>query len=446
MARGAIVVDREPVRERVIEPTAGELRGGSSVIGPGHDHRRQPPPLVVSRWLTAEVVEGMGRFEVDERDVGARVQRAWDTRDGRSVVVERAVSAAPLRQLQAVPRHATLATFKRARDDHRLRAAAVTIRHVNRLVHPAPFELPTPIDEFDVAQAIGSLLDGLAWLHGRGVTHGAVGPMALTTGPTGGKLSLAGAFGQPRGVVAADDIHAASALAFQLLVGDAPHGYADPRLDGCASYAVADAVRAGLHPDPLQRPSAALLATMVRGEFIPVIGALPRRESLATRVAASLHQLVRSCATASAGIGAVVAMAIVIGGLAAANQDNPSIVDAMTSPVDQLVTPAVAVPDAHAAAVPTTTGTLVAVEVPTTTIAPAIVSSPLVAATVSTTTSPPPVTTAAAPPPAPPRTTAAPPPPPPTTSTTTTRATSTTAPTTTKPGKGKEPHNGNNDD
>src|SRR5205814_7773274 len=59
-------------------------------------------------------------------------------------------------------------------------------------------------------------------------------------------------------------------------------------------------------------------AMMVRGEFIPVIGALPRREALATRVAASLHQLVRSCATASAGIGAVVAMAIVIGGLAAA--------------------------------------------------------------------------------------------------------------------------------
>ena len=193
----------------------------------------------------------MERFQIDERDAAARVQRARDTRNGRRVVVERGVRVARVRQLHAVPRHAAIASFEKARDDHRL-----------WLVHPAPLELPTPIDEFDVAQAIGSLLDGLAWLHRHDVAHGAVGPLSLTGGPTGGRLSLAGALGERSGVTEADDVYSASALAFQLLVGDVPHAYGDPRLDSCASYAVADAVRAGLHPDPSQRPSAALLATI----------------------------------------------------------------------------------------------------------------------------------------------------------------------------------------
>src|SRR4051812_22125526 len=115
----------------------------------------------------------MVQFVVGVADASSRLRRAHDTTSGRVVVLERGARSERLRQLQAIPRCASIAPFERVRDDHRL-----------QLVHPAPLDLPMPIDEFDVAQAIGSLLDGLAWLHALGATHGAVDTMALTAGPT----------------------------------------------------------------------------------------------------------------------------------------------------------------------------------------------------------------------------------------------------------------------
>jgi hypothetical protein len=62
-----------------------------------------------------------------------------------------------------MPPSAAIAPYERVRLGNR--------QHV---IHPAPLDLAQPIDEFDLAQAIGSMLDGLAWLHAHGVTHGAI--------------------------------------------------------------------------------------------------------------------------------------------------------------------------------------------------------------------------------------------------------------------------------
>ena len=96
-------------------------------------------------------------------------------------------------------------------------------------LHYAP---ASPPDEFDVAHAIGSLLDGLAWLHEHGFTHGAVDELALTSGPTGGRLSLAGALSRRGNATVADDVFGAAVLAYGLLVGEPPGLDAndDPRL------------------------------------------------------------------------------------------------------------------------------------------------------------------------------------------------------------------------
>src|SRR5437762_3670705 len=203
----------------------------------------------------------MTRFEFDALDT-ASVRRAHDTATGRVVVLERGVRSERSRQLQAIPKSAAIAPFERVRVNRRV-----------QIVHPAPLEFATPIDEFDVAHAIGSMLDGLAWLHEHGVTHGAIDGLALTPGPTGGRLSLAGASSRDASATPEDDVYAAAALAFTLLVGEAPgtDAHLDPRIALSASPSVAEALRSGLHPVAAQRPTAASLATMVRGEWLPPI-------------------------------------------------------------------------------------------------------------------------------------------------------------------------------
>jgi len=253
----------------------------------------------------------MVRFEVGAADVASTVRLARDTATGRALVVERRVRSERLRQLQALPPSTSVAPFERSRDNHRL-----------QLVHPAPLELAIPVDEFDVVQAIGSMLDGLAWLHAHGVAHGAVDAMALTSGPTGGRLSLAGAFGVAK-ATPEDDVYAASVLAYRMLVdGGAGSVVADDvRLEQCASPAVAEAVRAGLHPDGARRPGAALLATMVRGEFLLPISQPVVREPLLVRLHATLTQVLRTYGgICTAGVSAALAIVVLIASFASADQ------------------------------------------------------------------------------------------------------------------------------
>src|SRR5688572_15712121 len=108
----------------------------------------------------------MARYEFDSTDVATHLRLARDTVTDRVVVLEGGVRRERLKQLQAIPRCASIAPFERDRDGNHL-----------QLVHPAPLQLPSPVDEFDVSQAIGSMLDGLAWLHAHGATHGAVGTL-----------------------------------------------------------------------------------------------------------------------------------------------------------------------------------------------------------------------------------------------------------------------------
>ena len=271
-------------------------------------------------------MERMARFEIDVADADARVRRAWDRTTGRFVVLESGIRNERTRKVQAIPTNPAIAPYERVRVGNRV-----------QVIHPAPLEFALPLDEFDVAQAIGSMLDGLAWLHANGVTHGAIDATALTAGPTGGRLSLAGALSQRAHATAADDVYATSALAFTVLVGDAPgpDARSDVRLADSASLPVADAIRAGLDPDPSRRPTAASLATMVRGEYLPPVH-VPQlhptvrvrlREMLAIgvasfgRVGGSLAQLRRPYTTrATASIGAAFAMVLLIGGLALADQ------------------------------------------------------------------------------------------------------------------------------
>ncbi|HUP75792.1 MAG TPA: hypothetical protein VM282_22345 [Acidimicrobiales bacterium] len=376
------------------------------------------------------------------------------------MVLEQGLRSERTRKIQAIPPSAAIAPFQRVRLGNRV-----------QIIHPAPLEITQPVDEFAVAQAIGSMLDGLAWLHAHGVTHGAIDANALTAGPTGGRLSLAGALSQRSYATPEDDVYAVSALAFSLFVGDAPNpdAQSDVRLAESASLPVADAIRAGLDPDASRRPSAASLATMVRGEYLPPIRetfvrqtavgrlrvALALCATAAQQLTASVTQIVRPYTTrATAGVVAAFAMIFVVGGLAAAEQsglgamagtsslaDNSKAPDVLAARVETTF-PASTVPPL---AVPGPKNTLEAIDIAA---APVAVLSSAAVAPVEQ-PAPPPTTAPPPPPPAPPP--PPPPPPPPavlvaappataaqpvattaTSATTTTRVSTTRAPTTTR--------------
>src|SRR5438477_6930952 len=267
----------------------------------------------------------MARFDIDALDVESNVRRARDTATGDLVVLECGLHNQRIRRIQAVPSCAAIASFERVRFDGRM-----------QLVHPRPLEFATPIDEFDVAHAIGSLLDGLAWLHQHGVTHGAIDGLALTPGPTGGRLSLAGASSRDASATPEDDVYAAAALAFTLLVGETPgaDAHLDPRIALSASPSVAEALRSGLHPVAAQRPTAASLATMVRGEWLPPIFDVQSSPPLLVRMRAALASGVANVGRlaerarsvrphgirVTAGISAAVVAIVLVGGFAAADQ------------------------------------------------------------------------------------------------------------------------------
>ena len=388
----------------------------------------------------------MERFEVDAADASSNVRRARDTLTGRAVVLERGIRTERLRQLEAVPPCAAIAPFERTRDGHGL-----------RLVHPAPLELPTPVDEFDVVQAIGSMLDGLAWLHLHGVAHGAVNALALTAGPTGGRLSLAGAFGVET-ASPQDDVYAASALARRLLVGGAAGSRVagDIRAEHYASLAVVEAIHAGLDPDAAQRPSAIRLATMVRGEFLTPAAHVDTRDPLMVRWYATMRHVSRTYGSAVVSIGAALAAIILIASLAAADQhdpptralplslaEEPSAVQVLSESVQRPATTSTVVPTTVVVTTTVTTVTTARSDPPTPVVAPPATSAPANDVQPTTTiAAPPPPTTTVAPKPTPPTTptstasttTSRPP------STTTTRSTSTT--TTAPKGKGPKKDSG----
>ena len=429
----------------------------------------------------------MARFEIDETDVDAKVRRARDTASGCVVVLEQGLRSERTRKIQAIPASPAIAPFYRVRLGNRV-----------QIIHPAPLEFTQPVDEFAVVQAIGSMLDGLAWLHDHGLTHGAIDEIALTAGPTGGRLSLAGALSQRAHATPEDDVYAVSALAFRLFVGEAvgPDAQSDVRLAESASVPVADAIRAGLDPVASRRPSAASLASKVRGEYLPPLpetiirrtpfvrlrAALEVWVAAAERVTSWASQTIRPYTTRfTAGIAAAFAMILVVGGLAAAEQsglgamaaassfgDAPTAPDALVARVERAApsstvsTNAVSLPgdviavsdavNAQTTAV-LSSAAVVAAGIPAPTTAPTTTAPTTTAPT--TTASPPPTTAAprpttaiapivATPPTTAPTTIAAP------TTTrvaTTTRVTTTRAPTTTrvttttttrKPGKGKD--------
>ena len=366
----------------------------------------------------------MVRFDVEGTAIESTRQLARDTTTGRVVVLERQLRSDRLRQLQALPKSAAVAPFERVRDDHRLRIA-----------HPAPLVLTNPVDEFDVAQAIGSMLDGLAWLHAHGVAHGAVDAMALTAGPTGGRLSLAGALSEHSSATPEDDVYAASALAFTLLVGSAPgqDAYADSRLTQCASRAVAEAIRAGLDRDVTRRPGAAALAAMVRGErLLPILDVHPR-EAWWQRMRDGL--VARPYVTRIAsGVATAVALIVLAGGLVAWDDANPHMLAATGSPMTDWMKPSddsIRVDATSASTSTSTTAPSSAVaSAPETTSA----AVPVAVLAAPPQTQPPPTTPERAPPPP----TTVPPPPPPVTTLapqpiSTTSSSTTTITTTTRP-------------
>ncbi|MEO5839366.1 MAG: hypothetical protein ABIQ73_07585 [Acidimicrobiales bacterium] len=310
-------------------------------------------------------------------------------------------------------------------------------------------DLSSPADEFAVAQAIGSMLDGLTWLHAHGVAHGSVDANALTDGPTGGRLSFAGACGVTT-ASAEDDVYAASALAYWLLVAEPPGSVAldDPRLEHYASPAVVRAIRAGLHREPAKRPTAALLATMVRGEFLPPVSVTQIQEPLFARLRTALLVSVQTqTARVAAGVGGALAVAAVIGALASADQPGPTPL-AVSSLPEEPVAAQVLSASVTRALRPTTTAapvvvTVTAPEVPasTGTTRPDPPPPPAVLVSAAVPADEPRPTITVTPTPPPPTTTIAPTPVPTTASTSTIRVTTTrpTTTTTAKPGKGKGP-------
>jgi hypothetical protein len=363
---------------------------------------------------------------------------------GRWCVFESGLRSARLRLLQGVPPCPSIAPFERVRTGHRL-----------RLVHPRPLIIAPPAEEFVVAQAIGSLLDGLAWLHVHGVAHGAVGPTSLVEGPTGGRLSLAGACSNSGAATPADDVFAASALAFTLLFGEPPGGDAphDPRLSTCTSPAVAEAIREGLDPIAARRPTALALATLVRGEQWLPEPEVVARPPLLGRMRATLSSAAHSFDRRWAGVaGGAVAMVLFVGGLSAARSDDTTRVAAI-DPITEFLPPderprdVTLRPSTTVATAPPTTAAPSTTAAPPTTEPEVAVLSASEQAPAPTAAAPPPPTTRAAPPPTQPP----PPPPPPTTAApaptttrpvATTRVTTTTRPKTTtttraNPNKGK---------
>jgi hypothetical protein len=299
------------------------------------------------------------RFEGETITGVTTLLLAPDEGDGRCVVVERGLHSERLRQLQRVPYSASVAPLERRRDGHRL-----------RLVHPAPLVLVPPVDEFDVAQAIGSLLDGLAWMHSHGVAHGAVGAASLVEGPTGGRLSLAGACSHTGTASPADDVHAAAALAFTLLFAEPPgtDAHRDPRLSGCSSPAVAEAIRQGLDPDAQRRPCASSLASMVRGEQWLSIWDESSRAPLFGRWRTSVTNAARAFdrrwASVAAGAAALLALA---GGFRAADHGAGTNL-AATTPLAEFLPPSA---NARADAVRVVPTTVAAPAAPPSTAAPA---------------------------------------------------------------------------
>ena len=392
----------------------------------------------------------MARFEVEETDSESGVRRARETASERVVVLERGIRAERVRQIHRVPPNPAIAPYLRVRLDKRV-----------QLVHPAPLEFATPPDEFDVAHAIGSLLDGLAWLHEHRFTHGAVDELALTSGPTGGRLSLAGALSRRGTATAADDVFGAAALAYGFLVGEPPGlgAHDDPRLEFCSSRAIAEAVRAGLHPDPDARPTAAALATMVRGELLlPVVehrafqNPIARMREFVASLGTHVERLVASMrpygSRTAAGFAGGIALIVVVAALATAEQRRSVFADADFDVAEAIAADVTAAADSNARApvAKLVIGSqlpfedLIAMNAPA--LAPpsvAVLSSATVVASIpapTTTTAPPSVT---APPTtivvASPPTTATPPPPAPVTTTaptTTSAPTTTAAPTTTR--------------
>jgi hypothetical protein len=421
----------------------------------------------------------MARFEVDGTDADSTVRRAWDTIANRFVVLEHGIRNERTRKIQSMPANPAIAPYERVRIGNRV-----------QVIHPEPLEFAQPLDEFDVAQAIGSLLDGLAWLHANGVTHGAIDATALTAGPTGGRLSLAGALSKRAHATTEDDVYAASALAFTVLVGEAPgpDAQSDVRLAESASHPVVEAIRAGLDPDATRRPNAASLATMVRGEYLPPVHVTLPHPTLLTRLrdvlavvvasserlAGSFAQVLRPYTTrATAGIGAAFAMVLLIGGLALADQRGTgAVADASSSPAKSIardvlaarVEPTSSIPalamvaledviakhDAvaqqNSSSVAVLSSATVAAQIPaptTTAAPPPPIPKPVVVAAAPTTTAAPPSTSLTPPPVVTVTTTTAPTTTPATTTrVTTTRATTTTRVTTTRPtttrSKGKD--------
>jgi hypothetical protein len=360
------------------------------------------------------------RFEGEEGAGAGRaptLRIALEPGSGRSVVIEQGLSSARLRQLQQLPLCDTVASFARTRDGHRL-----------RLVYPPPLELVPPVDEFVVAQAVGSVLDGLAWLHQHGVTHGAVGPTALVDGPTGGRLSLAGACSNRGDATPADDVFSAATLAFTLLFGEPPGDQAtrDARLARCASPAVAEAIRQGLAPQPEWRPSAQSLASLVRGEQWLSTWDTPSKPPLLGRVRSSITSAALGIDRRWATVfGAAALLVVAVGGLVAAPQGDDVRVAAITPVVDLVAGDGATDPGARPTPAPASTSrasmTSAAVDAttaPTTTAgevsvlsaaasqgAPATAAETTIAPAPSTSSPPPPPPPTSVPPPAPPTTT-----------------------------------------
>jgi hypothetical protein len=140
------------------------------------------------------------------------------------------------------------------------------------LVHESPPEARPSNDLFDVAQVVGGLLDGLAWLHGQGFAHGAISWVTLVEGQKGGRLSLAGACGSATiDATAEDDVYAVAALVYRLLTGRS-HMLGSPplaRLAWDVPLTISTAIDRALDPDPAQRPAAADLAVIIRGDWLP---------------------------------------------------------------------------------------------------------------------------------------------------------------------------------
>src|SRR5687768_13324679 len=118
------------------------------------------------------------RFAPDDPSDSIRVLRARDEW-GHRRVFETGLEEGRLSRMSLLPPHPSIAPWFVEYHNGEL-----------MLVHESPAEAGPSTDLFDVAHAIGGLLDGLAWLHGHGFAHGAISCVTLVDGPTGGRLTL----------------------------------------------------------------------------------------------------------------------------------------------------------------------------------------------------------------------------------------------------------------